>query len=265
MKIRLVLILVLLISNIFAGSGNREFSDFIGATKALLKKVYEKGGIDKQTVYCQATFNKDKKIINANGFITDKYLNRKNQMEWEHIVPAKEFGKNIPEWQNKNDIAMCVEKGLDNRTCALRLSKDFKFMLSDLYNIYPSVGALNIYRKDYEFIEGNSEIPILTRMKYYSTVGEKSNLQFGLCPIIIKDKKVIPPNHAKGIIARSYLYMDSTYSVYRLRPSKRNLFKRWSKENPVTLDECTRTKLIEKIQKNQNKIVRKLCKKSKMW
>ncbi|NOR55181.1 MAG: endonuclease I [Sulfurovum sp.] len=266
MKLSYLLICILLVStNADAdANGNTTFQDFNNATKQLLKKVYSNNNVENTTLYCQASF-RDRTITDSNGFHTEKYANRLNKMEWEHIVPAKEFGENIPEWRNKSTISLCTENGFDGRTCAQRLSTNFKLMLSDLYNIYPSIGALNVSRMDYEFIEGDAEISMFSRIKHYSQDEESSSLQFGLCPIIIKNRKVIPPGYSKGIIARTYLYMDSTYSIYRLKYQKKKLFKSWSKAFPVTSNECARTKLIEKIQKNQNKIVRKLCKKSKMW
>lgn len=262
MRIHYIFIWVLLTSTVFASGGNKIFENFNNATKQLLNKVYNNPKVENKTIYCQASFNKMKKVTNSNGFESANYPNRQKKLEWEHLVPAKEFGKNFHEWTNKQKS--CEEKGLDGRNCAKSLSQSFRFMYCDLYNIYPSIGALNAARRDFEFVEGNAEISIFNTLTHYFS-NESNKMQFGMCPIIIKDRKVVPPNHTKGIIARTYLYMDATYDKYRLKYNKKELFKSWSKQYPVTPYECARTKLIEKNQKNQNKIVKKLCKKSKMW
>lgn len=262
MILRVILISLLITPAIFAGGGNKTFEDFNNATKQLLNKVYNNPKIENKTIYCNATFDKTKRIINPNGFKSKDYSNRESKVEWEHIVPAEEFGKNFHEWTKKDE--RCEAKGLYGRNCAKHLSQPFRYMHSDLYNIYPSIGALNASRSNYEFIEGNAEISKLTTVLNYFNA-ENTEQQFGMCPIIIKDQKVIPPNHSKGMIARAYLYMDATYDIYHLQYNKKKLFKFWSAQYPVTPYECARTKLVEKIQKNRNKIVRKLCKKSNLW
>ena len=81
----------------------------------------------------------------------------------------------------------------------------------------------------------------------------------------IEGNKIEPPDRAKGIVARSYLYMADTYSVYRLSSKDKRLFKTWNKKYPVTKEECKRTKIIKRIQRNTNRIVRRECVKLQLW
>jgi len=69
----------------------------------------------------------------------------------------------------------------------------------------------------------------------------------------------MPPDRAKGIVARVSLYFDMTYRRYKLSDSQRKLFEAWDRQFPVTTDECKRNGLIEKLQGNANVILRERC------
>jgi deoxyribonuclease-1 len=61
------------------------------------------------------------------------------------------------------------------------------------------------------------------RSNYNFTVlpGEKSD--FGACAMKIENKKAEPPVEARGRIARTYLYMENTYSRYKMSKQQRKL------------------------------------------
>ena len=82
---------------------------------------------------------------------------------------------------------------------------------------------------------------------------------FGSCDMQIKDNKAQPPEHSRGMIARAYLYMDSTYSRYNMSKAQKQLMTAWDKQFPVTKFECERSSRIEKIQGNANPIMRERC------
>lgn len=264
-SISLLFLYICITTNLYAIGSNSKFQDFNYATKQLLNKVYSK--VDKKTIYCKATFNNAKVITNANGFKSDKYVDRSKILEWEHIVPAKAFGIYFDSWINGHPS--CLEKG---RKCAKKVNKEFRYMLSDLYNIYPSIGTVNVLRQDYEFkqltIIDNSYFKSITSFANSIIKDKESNVNYlGFCPMIIKNKKAEPPKYAKGIVARTYLYMNKVYPKYKygLSYKQKILFKKWSKNNPVTKDECHRAKLISKLQGNHNKIVKTLCEKAKLY
>jgi deoxyribonuclease-1 len=103
-------ILPLLIALLFscttnAQEGNLTFQSFNKAKKALAGHVYSQ--LPNETLYCGASF-KGKTITNPNGFYSSKYKNRGKKIEWEHVVPAENFGRTFSEWRNGNPL--CVTK-----------------------------------------------------------------------------------------------------------------------------------------------------------
>lgn len=254
----LIILQASFITNLYSSSGNVKFKDFNNATKQLMNKIYKE--IPKKTIYCKAKFNKNKLILNINEYTYNTNIRRK-KLEWEHIVPAQNFGKNFIEWQYGNTL--CIEKGISGRDCAKTINEEYQFMQSDLYNIYPAIGFINAKRSNFPFKDGDTRITQIISFAN-NFINDKKN-GFNKCTIVIKDKTVIPPNSTKGNIARTYLYMAHTYKKYRLTNQQKLLFNKWNKEYPVTKDECHRAKLISKLQGNHNKIVKKLCEKVKLY
>lgn len=259
MKLISLIIISIFISNCYGVTGNTKFLDFNNATKQLMNKIYNKG-IPSQTIYCQAKFNKNKKILNINDYTSNKHITRK-KLEWEHIVPAQDFGKNFVEW-TYGDTA-CIEKAISGRACANSLNNNYKYMQADLYNIYPAIGFINAKRSNFPFKDGDTRVTQI--MSFAESFINDKKSEFNTCSVVIENKSIIPPNYAKGVIARTYLYMASTYRKYRLTNQQKRLFKKWNESYPVTKDECHRAKLISKLQGNHNKIVQKLCKKQKLY
>jgi deoxyribonuclease-1 len=222
----------------------------------MLDKVYFD---HRKTLYCNADFTAHKKIIKPYGFkmpdlrsvdfkvydISSEDLQRKaERMEWEHIVPAQNFGKTFPEWSkgHKN----CVSgkgKAFKGRGCAEQESEDFRYMYADMYNLYPSIGAVNYLRAHFS--------PTQFEPRQKNT--------FGACAMKISHNKMEPPDEVKGLIARTYLYMQSVYPRYRIGEPAESVLKAWAKKYPVTKWECARAFRIEKVQGNANNFVKKSC------
>jgi len=247
-KILLTLFALLLASPTaaLAIGGNTYNESFNRAKTYLERKVYS--DIPKNTIYCDAVFE-GKKIVDPNGFSSKKYTNRAHKLEWEHIVPAENFGRAFPEWRDGHELCIKNNGGsFKGRNCASKVNKKFRYMLADMYNLAPSIGAVNAMRKNYNFAAG---------------VNPGQNL--GQCPMKIDTsrRKAEPPAEAKGFVARAYLYMDKTYPTYRT--GQRKLFNAWDKQYPVTGAECKRAKRIEAIQHNANKFVKTPCIRAGMW
>jgi deoxyribonuclease-1 len=121
-------------------------------------------------------------------------------------------------------------------------------MQSDMFNLYPAIGAVNALRSDYNF----TMLPVA-----------KSN--FGSCAMKIDNRKAEPPEAARGQIARTYLYMDGAYKRYNMSKSQRKLMGAWDKMYPVDAWECTRTKKISSLQKNENIVVKSRCEANGLW
>ena len=115
-------------------------------------------------------------------------------------------------------------------------------MQSDMYNLFPAIGAVNAMRSNYNFVV---------------QVDAKSG--FGSCDMKIDNRKAEPPIEARGRIARTYLYMDATYKRYSMSKSQKQLMSAWDRMYPVSEWECKRAKRIESIQGNDNKVIKDSC------
>ena len=228
-------------------SGNKINDSFQNAKKWLEKDVYYD---HRETVYCGAEFNAEKRVKLPEGFTTEKYQSRADRVEWEHIVPAENFGRTFPEWRDGDPACVDVKgKPFKGRKCAEMANKDYRLMQADMYNLYPAIGAVNALRQNYNFTQFQSDTPS----------------SFGSCLMKIQDKKAEPPARARGLIARTYLYFDSAYRRYQMSDSQRKLMQVWDKQYPVDAWECERACRIYKIQKNPNSVVQERCEEKGLW
>jgi len=177
------------------------------------------------------------------GFSTTKYVKRAKKIEWEHVVPAENFGRTFSEWRDGHK--QCVNskgKSFKGRRCAEKVNTEYRFMQADMFNLYPAIGAVNALRSNYNF-----------------TMLPAAQSDFGLCAMKIDERKAEPPEIARGQIARTYLYMEDTYKQYNMSKAQRQLMNAWDKMYPVDAWECTRAEKISKLQKNQNDVVKSRC------
>jgi deoxyribonuclease-1 len=94
---------------------NQEIQSFSKAKKLLENQVYNN---HRKTLYCGATFDAKKKVTPPNGFITTKYVKRAKKVEWEHVVPAENFGRTFSEWRDGDK--QCINskgKAFKGRRC----------------------------------------------------------------------------------------------------------------------------------------------------
>ncbi|TMP18848.1 endonuclease [Pseudoalteromonas sp. S2893] len=223
-----------------ASSANQEIDSFSKAKRLLEKQVYNNHRI---TLYCGATFDASKKVTAPMGFSTTKYVKRAKKIEWEHVVPAENFGRTFSEWRDGHK--QCVNskgKSFKGRRCAEKVNTEYRFMQADMFNLYPAIGAVNALRSNYNF-----------------TMLPAAQSDFGLCAMKIDERKAEPPEIARGQIARTYLYMENTYKRYNMSKAQRQLMNAWDKMYPVDAWECTRAEKISKLQKNQNDVVKSRC------
>lgn len=232
--------------NLFAqtNQGNTTINSF-RESKKILPMIH---GTHGKTFYCGCDFS-DKKIdLDSCGVEIREHKNRANFLEWEHIVTADQMAQSFEE--GRNGHPRCVKKKTVNgkvklsrykgRKCAGKISGLFRRMEADLYNLKPSVGAINGARSNFIFTDG---IHVLAPM-------------FGKCDLIIIDGKIQPPPSIKGDIARIYLYMDFAYPGREIiNKNNRELMEYWNKNDPVDINECQLTDSIAKIQGNYNPFV----------
>ncbi len=245
MKTILSLLFAILATPIVLAS-NQEIKSFNNAKKTLEKQVYNN---HRQTIYCGAAFDTKKQVIPPQGFTTTKYHKRAKKIEWEHIVPAENFGRTFTEWRNGHK--QCVNskgKAFKGRKCAEKVNTEYRYMQADMFNIYPAIGAVNALRSNYNF-----------------TMLPAAQSDFGSCKMKIDNRKAEPPEAARGRIARTYLYMEDTYKRYSMSKSQRKLMNAWDKMYPVDVWECARANKISKLQKSDNNIVKSQCLSADIW
>lgn len=221
-------------------------NDSFARAKKMLSQVYEDHRV---TLYCGAQYDAQGNVTLPEGFITPKHEKRAAKIEWEHVVPAENFGRAFDEWREGSPE--CVDnrgKAFKGRKCAEKVNPEYRHMQADMYNLYPAIGAVNAMRSNFNF----QMLP-----------GEESS--FGRCEMKIADRKAEPPARARGQIARSYLYMQDAYPQYRMSRQQEQLMGAWDKMYPVDQWECTRAKRIEAVQGNENRFVKETCVEQGMW
>jgi deoxyribonuclease-1 len=121
-------------------------------------------------------------------------------------------------------------------------------MEADLYNLFPEIGELNGLRSNYSMAD------------FAPSDLRPGAITFGGCPAIIQDRKFRPADSARGVVARTYLYMDQAYPGRGIISRKnRKLFEAWNRLHPVTDWECARAKKIEAVQGNPNPVMKAAC------
>ena len=236
---QLVLILCILVSMpVLAGN---KTNDSFNQAKKYLREIYAD---HRETIYCKAKFKADNTVVLPEGFITTKHKKRSNRIEWEHIVPAENFGRTFPEWRDGH--SECIDnkgKAFKGRNCAEKVNYEYRLMQADMHNLFPAIGAVNAMRSNFSFAELSAD----------------ASNSFGSCAMKIEGKKVDPPHYVKGVIARTYFYMEQEYPRFKINNSMKKMLLVWDKNNPVTEWECIRAQRIEKIQGNPNGIVNERC------
>ncbi|MCW0239486.1 endonuclease [Campylobacter lari] len=197
-------------------------SDNFNESKKELVKLYESLGSTYQyDFYCNAPFKANKKgkytkfeVVKSDLYTPrneytkkGKINQRAKRIEWEHIMPAQNFGKHLPCWREGGRKA-CQNDPL------------FTKMEADKQNLVPAIGEVNGDRSNFRY----AEAPL--NLEY---------TQYGNCKVYtdFKAKRFYPANYSKGWIARSYLYMSKTYNI-RLSDQERKLMESWDKQYPMS-------------------------------
>ena len=217
-------------SFLFAGQATAD-QTFVQAKK-MANELYRQHPV---TFYCECPIiYSGKKMtpdLEASCYQVRKQESRANRIEWEHIVPAWEFGHQRQCWQNggrKN----CIDN-----------DPVFAKMEGDMHNLVPAIGEVNGDRANFRYSEWNAKPG-----------------QYGKCTMVIdfKQDRAQPPANSRGAIARTYFYMQERYKL-SIADQQRKLFEVWNKKYPVTKWECQRDNEIARLQGNHNRFVKELC------
>jgi len=236
----LALCVLLVFATPAGAAGNTSNDSFNRAKRILSQQVYHDNRI---TVYCGAEYDERGNITLPEGFFTPSHHKRAERMEWEHIVPAENFGRAFVEWREGHPE--CVDKNgkpFRGRRCAEKVNMEFRRMKADMHNLAPSIGAVNALRSNHSF----ALLP-----------GAENT--FGTCAMKIQGNRVEPPEHARGKIARTYKYMEATYPRYNMGGPSEKLKTAWDRMYPPDAWECERARRIARVQGNSNEITEARC------
>ena len=243
-NILILSLLALLFPSVVIAGGNTSNDSFAQAKK-MLSQVYADHRV---TFYCGAIYDEHGNVTLPEGFATPKHEKRAAKIEWEHSLPAENFGQTFEEWRTGSDECVHEGKPFKGRKCAEKANIEYRYMQADMYNLYPAIGAVNALRSNFNY----AVLP-----------GEAST--FGVCEMKIADRKAEPPDRARGQIARTYLYMQDAYGPrYRMSHQQEQLMEAWDRQYPVDQWECTRAKRIEAWQGNKNKFIEEACEKAQL-
>lgn len=242
MKLNIFLILLVFSAeNVLASSlGNQNIKNFSEAKKIAIK-IHQNHQI---TIYCPCKYSGKTIDLKSCDYKVLKDPKRASRLEWEHVVPAEAFGNSFAEWRDGS--AQCIKrngKKFKGRRCA-ETNPEFNRIESDLYNLWPAIGELNGLRSNFSMaqISGGAQ-------------------SFGSCKAKIQNHKFEPMDFDKGVVARTYMYMDESYPKRGIISDKnRKLFESWNKLYPVNKWECERAELIKEIQGNENQVLSSKCK-----
>ena len=157
MRILVVFILLLLVPAVaLADPPSTPLTSFSTAKKKARNEVYSDHRI---TLYCSCAYSHSTSasggVIDATacGYEVRVSELRGGRLEWEHIMPAFEFGHLRTCWRVGHSD--CVKDGtpFKGRKCCEKSGVDpeFRKMEADLHNLAPSVGELNADRSNHPY------------------------------------------------------------------------------------------------------------------
>lgn len=164
-----------------------------------------------QTIYCQCSYEEKEVNLASCGMQAADSIKRAHRIEWEHVMAAEHFGQQFECWREP----MCADshgKPYKGRRCCEKIDAQFRHVEAELYNLWPEVGAVNQARSNYRF----------------GVLPEQTDYLGCAMKIDKASHRAEPPDSAKGIVARTYLFMTEHYGL-SLSPSQRKLFIAWNK------------------------------------
>ena len=192
------------------------FTQSFAQSKAQLKKVYKAQNFHTE-FYCGIDFNPHTlALLPSPNYTprnpltkTGKVNVRTTRIEFEHIMPAHRFGKDLECWKNGG-----------RKACAR--DKQFMQMESDKRNLVPAIGEINADRSNFAYADS-------------AHLESQNSKQYGKCDVYtdFKHKKFYPRKSERGIIARIYLYMSERYNI-TLSAEEEKLMRKWDKLYPPT-------------------------------
>lgn len=206
-------------------------TNFTEAKIVAKEKIY----FDKQggTIYCGCDYEWQGKSggtidLQSCGYQVRKQEKRAKVLEWEHIVPAHNFGH----------FLQCWSKGGGRKNC--KNDPIYNLMEGDLFNLAPSIGEVNGDRSNFNF----------------GALSGSGNESYGQCSsqVNFKERTFEPRDEVKGMVARVYFYMYDRYDI-KMSDSQTQLLMAWDKMYPVNEWEIERDNRIAKVMGFHNPFV----------
>lgn len=216
-----------------SSQGNKKTESFQEAKK-LARKFYSAHSF--KTFYCGCSFEGSRVQLTSCPFKpSSQKSKRAERIEWEHVVPASQFGRYFPSWKKGHKKCRSTYgKAFKGRECARLVSEKFRLMEADLYNLVPAIGEVNALRS-------NHPVGLL----------EKAKNQLAGCETKIFQKRIEPRKEVKGMMARIYLYMERNYPGYQIVTRENEHFlKKWAESYPPEEHETRRNRYIKSVQGN---------------
>lgn len=202
--------------------------------KRELTKIYAQNP-QATTLYCGCDIRwQGKKMVpdwGRCGFQPRKQPARASRIEWEHMMPAADFGRQLQCWQQGG-----------RKNCADN-DPVYAQMEGDMHNLAPAIGEVNGDRPNFQYNDWNGRAG-----------------QYGQCEMVIDTQRKMaqPPERSRGVVARAILYMSEAHNI-RLSDAQRKLYEAWNNKYPVTDWECHRDDLIAAVQGNHNRFIQEKC------
>jgi deoxyribonuclease-1 len=218
----------------YSGSAPGQPPENFSQTKSILKRYVEKSG--DLDYYCGCPIVVEGKRLTVDlqacGYEVRKNPERAARVEFEHVVPAYDMGRQRQCWQ-QGGRKNCTDN-----------DPEFSRMEADPINLLPTVGEVNGDRSNMR----------------YGMLSSTDGFGYGQCGtrIDFPSRTIMPRADSRGDIARIYFYFQQKYGIAISRQQSQ-LFTAWSKTDPVDARECNRNYLIYSSTGMQNPYVSAAC------
>lgn len=218
---------VVLVAIFFSVNGMAAPENF-GSAKKAARAIYADHPV---SFYCGYHINwthGTSGVLDMPGYKVRKDPVRARRVEYEHIMPAHNFGQHMQCWKNGG------RKACQNDPAFTRIE-------ADLHNLAPASGEVNADRSNYRYG--------MVTGQYWS---------YGSCKMKVDGEQRVaePPDTVKGDVARVYFYMRDRYGI-NLSVAQERLYAAWDRQDAVDAWEQERDRRISRYMGHSNPYVSK--------